>query len=73
MADAADDADKTIHDAVQSGINYIRKQAAAEPVYYTACNWCGDPTENGHRYCSRECANDAFRYNCSLTRNGIKR
>ena len=42
-----------------------------EKIYHTECNWCGDPTEDGARYCSKDCASDAFRYQCSLKRNGI--
>jgi hypothetical protein len=71
MADEADNADQRIEDAINDAIGRAQREAAKPPQYFNECNWCGDPTEGGARYCTKDCANDAFRYNATLKRNGI--
>ena len=49
----------------------LREQRSIEPpAYHTECNWCGDPTENGARYCDANCRNDHWRYQSAKKRNG---
>ena len=39
-------------------------------VYHTHCNWCGDPTEEGARFCCFDCAKDWENYEAAKVRNG---
>ena len=71
--DDADRADQRISDTLTSAVEAARRKAN-EPIPYSYnCNWCGDPTEDGARYCCKDCASDAFKYEVTLKRNGIQR
>ncbi len=72
MSDIADDADKRIFDAVTNAVEAASRAANKPKQYFTDCNWCGDPTEDGAQWCSPDCRNDAWRYHTTLKRNGIK-
>lgn len=70
MADEADMSDKRIEDAILHGIDNARIEANKPKIYHTECNWCGDFTEAGARYCCGDCANDHARFNAARERNG---
>ena len=70
MADDADMADARIEAAVLEGIAAARRNAEIKH-YYADCQWCGDPTEAGAKYCNRDCAADAHKYEATLKRVGI--
>lgn len=72
MSDDADRADKTIEDVIQMGLARARLAATQPKQYYYECKWCGDPTIEGARYCSKECSADHYRYLSTLKRNGIE-
>lgn len=72
MADDADRADKRIADVISDAVAVASRLANQPTMYHKECNWCGDPTEGGARYCSRDCASDAFKYETNLKRNGIR-
>ena len=73
MSDIADDADKRIEDAITNAVEAARRLANTPVEYSLECKWCGDPTEGGARYCCKDCASDAFRYESTLKRNGVAR
>ena len=50
MADDADLSDARIEAAITAGVEAARLKVKP-PKYYTECNWCCDPTEDGARYC----------------------
>lgn len=70
--DDADRADGRIEDMVNDGVAAASRAANQPKAYYTECSWCGDPTEGGVRYCTKDCATDAHRYQATLRRNGIQ-
>ena len=70
--DNADRADKRIAEAVQMAVEAAQRLANEPVKYYTSCNWCGDDTEDGARYCSKDCATDHMRYNAARKRNGVE-
>lgn len=70
MPDEADRSDKAILDRIAEGIDRAAREAAKPKVHYTECNWCGDDTEDGARYCCKDCATDHMRYNAARRRNG---
>lgn len=52
----------------------LREQRANEkPEYHTECAWCDDPTQDGAKFCCKECSKDWHHYEASLKRNGVKR
>jgi hypothetical protein len=71
--DDADRADQRIADALNDAVDKARRLAQEVPPYCYECNWCGDPTIDGARYCCKDCASDAFKYEVTLKRNGIQR
>src|SRR5574343_480348 len=50
MADDADLSDARIEAAITAGVEAARLKVKP-PKHYTECNWCGDPTDDGARYC----------------------
>ena len=71
MADDADLSDARIEAAITAGVEAARLKVKP-PRHYIECNWCGDPTEDGARYCCKDCATDHMRYNSARKRNGIE-
>ena len=73
MADEADSADERIANVVADAVAAASRAANQPKAYHTECDWCGDPTDDGARYCSRDCASDAYKYQLTLKRNGGNR
>ena len=70
--DDADRADSRIESVIQEGIAAARRSATVKH-YYEACQWCGDPTEAGAKYCNKDCATDAHKYEATLKRVGMRK
>ena len=46
----------------------------SDTTYHTHCQWCGDPSDDGRKYCSygmESCATDANRRDELLKRQGL--
>ena len=71
MADDCDNADSKIEAVVLAGVEAARLKVKP-PKYHTSCQWCGDPTEDGARYCCKDCATDHMRFNAARRRNGVE-
>ena len=66
--DAAAEAEAEQRD---DAIAEIRRQLHdRENKAFSHCQWCGDPTEEGARYCGPDCAVDAERAEKARIRNG---
>ena len=66
--DAASEHEQEMRD---DAIAEIRRQIhEVEDRYYINCQWCGDHTEEGARYCGPDCAADAERAEKARKRNG---
>ena len=76
MSDIIDDA-CTIESLLRdSEIRNARSIASGPKVYHTHCAWCGEPTENGDKFCSYgvdSCATDANRRDEALRRTWVVR
>ncbi|OHD24968.1 MAG: hypothetical protein A2Y38_20285 [Spirochaetes bacterium GWB1_59_5] len=70
MPDEADRADIHVEALAINGIENARREAQKPKVFYAECQWCGDATEDGARYCCKECATDHMHYNSARERNG---
>lgn len=66
--DAAAEAEAEQRDAA---IEEIRRHVhEREDRYFINCQWCGDPTKEGARYCGPDCRADAERSEKARKRNG---
>ena len=70
MADDVDRADDRIQALIDDALAAVKRFNETTTKYHTECNWCGDPTEDGARYCCKDCATDHMRYNSARKRNG---
>ena len=48
-------------------LSKVMNVARVGAEHHKECMWCGDPTEGGARWCSKECRDDQERY-----RPGVK-
>ena len=70
-ADISDDATSLEEMLRGLAIKQQREKAKPDTTYYTHCQWCGEPTEGGRKYCSYgvdSCATDANRRDDILAR-----
>lgn len=71
-ADWQDAASEVESEQRNAAIDEIRRHVhEREDRYYINCQWCGDTTEEGARYCGPDCASDAERAEKARKRNGF--
>lgn len=65
-ADILDDASEHEQEMRDDAINEVRRRIEIErSTYYDVCQWCGDVTFGGDKYCSHgkgSCAEDAAKH-----------
>ena len=65
-ADILDDASEHEQELRDDAINEVRRRIEIEQATrYDVCQWCGEPTLGGDRYCSHgkgSCAEDAAKH-----------
>lgn len=69
----ADDADMTAERMEREEEVRRKYRTEVKAVYYTECRWCGDPTENGAGFCSKDCHADWHKYEATLKRLNLRR
>ena len=55
----------------EAALENARFNAIPDTTYYSHCQWCGEPTDQGRKYCSYgmdSCASDATRRDDVLKR-----
>ena len=68
----ADEIDRANDIAEMFLANSLKKQQGKlnqMTIHYAECCWCGDPTENGAKWCCPECRNDEERSEIAKARN----
>ncbi len=73
MADEADvtTARQEREEEILRRLRERREAVAAE--YHKTCVWCGDDTENGAKFCSKDCSADWHKHDHTLKRVGLRR
>lgn len=76
MGDVIDDGCDREQQDRDLSIAVARLQAVPVAVHFTHCQFCGDPTEDGKKFCSygpESCATESGWYQRTLQRTGVAR
>lgn len=75
-ADPIDDGCEREQKDRDMAIAAARLQAVPVVIHYTTCQYCGDPTDGGKKFCSygiESCATESSWYQRTLQRTGVAR